>query len=64
MAGHTYGVRRFLSAGEVAELAELLEDEPLRTGLVDEVLQAAEEGRGMKLILIDSSSRAEEEQIG
>jgi len=38
VAGHTSRVRRFLSSGEVAELAELLEDERLRTGLVDDVI--------------------------
>ena len=43
--------RRYLTADEVAELAELLEDEPRRVGLVDEVLQAAAEGRGMTLRL-------------
>ena len=44
-------VRRYLSAAQVAELAELLEDAPVRTGMVDQVLQAAEERRGMTLRL-------------
>ena len=44
-------MKRFLTPSEVAELAELLEEEPVRTGVVDEVLQAAEEGRGMTLLL-------------
>jgi hypothetical protein len=44
-------MKRFLSPSEVAELAELLEEAPVRTGVVDEVLQAAEEGRGMTLLL-------------
>jgi hypothetical protein len=39
-------VKRYLSAVEVAELAELLEDPPRRVGVVDEVLQAADDGRG------------------
>ena len=38
----------------MAELAELLGDAPRRTGLVDEVLQAAAEGRGMTLLLADA----------
>ena len=44
-------MRRFLKPSEVAELAELLEEAPARVGVVDEVLQAAEEGRGMTLVL-------------
>ena len=48
---HTCRVRKYLSAAEVAELAELLEDAPNRVGVVDEVLQAAAEGRGMTLRL-------------
>jgi hypothetical protein len=44
-------VERYLNASEVAELAELLEEQPVRAGLVDKVLQAAEEGRGMTLRL-------------
>ncbi len=44
-------MRQRLSATQVAELAELLEDAPRRTGVVDEVLQAAAEGRGMTLLL-------------
>lgn len=50
---HTGGMRQRLSAAEVAELAELLEEAPLRTGVVEEVLQAATEGRGMTLVLAD-----------
>jgi hypothetical protein len=46
-------MRQRLSAAQVAELAELLEDEPQRVGVVDEVLQAATEGRGMTLLLGD-----------
>jgi hypothetical protein len=46
-------VKRFLSAAEVLELAELLEEEPLRVGVVDQVLQAAAERRGMTLVLAD-----------
>jgi hypothetical protein len=42
-------VRRHLNAAQVAELAELLENAPVRGGVCDEVLQAAEEGRGMTL---------------
>jgi len=44
-------VRRHLNASEVAELAELLEDAPVRVGVVDDVLQAAADGRGMTLTL-------------
>src|SRR6185312_306936 len=40
-----------LSPVEVVELAELVQDAPLRIGLVDEILQAAEEHRGMRLRL-------------
>jgi hypothetical protein len=46
-------MRQRLSAAQVAELAELLDDAPRRAGLVDEVLQAAAEGRGMTLSLAD-----------
>jgi hypothetical protein len=46
-------MRQRLSAAQVAELAELLADAPRRAGLVDEVLQAAAEGRGMTLQLAD-----------
>jgi hypothetical protein len=46
-------MRQHLSAAQVAELAELLADAPRRAGLVDEVLQAAAEGRGMTLLLAD-----------
>jgi hypothetical protein len=48
---HTCEVKRYLNASEVAELADLLEDLPVRAGTVDQVLQAAEEGRGMTLVL-------------
>jgi hypothetical protein len=44
-------VKRYLNASEVAELAELLEEAPVRAGIVDEVLQAAEEHRGLTLRL-------------
>jgi hypothetical protein len=44
-------MKRYLKASEVAELAELLEEAPTRVGLVEEVLQAAAEGRGMTLEL-------------
>jgi hypothetical protein len=44
-------VKRYLNASEVAELAELLEDYPVRAGTVDQVLQAGEERRGMTLVL-------------
>jgi hypothetical protein len=47
-------VKVFLSAAEVAELAELLEEAPLRVGVVDDVLQAAAERRGMALVLVDA----------
>jgi hypothetical protein len=43
-------VKRYLDASEVAELAELLEDESFRAGTVAGVLRAAEEGRGMTSI--------------
>jgi hypothetical protein len=46
-------MRQRLSAAQVAELAELLEDAPRRAGVVEEVLQAAAEGRGMTLLLAD-----------
>ena len=49
-------MRQRLNAAEVAELAELLEDAPTRAGVVDEVLQAAAEGRGMILVLDDRST--------
>jgi hypothetical protein len=44
-------VERYLNASEVAELAELLEEFPIRVGAVEEVLQAAAEKRGMTLVL-------------
>jgi hypothetical protein len=44
-------VKRHLDASEVAELADLLEDAPSRVGVVQEVLDAAAEGRGMTLEL-------------
>lgn len=43
--------KRYLTAAEVAELAELLEDEPRRVGVTDQVLQAAADGRGVTLLL-------------
>jgi len=46
-------VKRYLNASEVAELAELLEEFPIRVGVVEEVLRAAEEQRGMTLVLSD-----------
>jgi hypothetical protein len=46
-------MRQHLDAAEVAELAELFEDAPRRVGVVDEILQAAAEGRGMTLALDD-----------
>lgn len=48
---HTWDMKRYLTDSEVAELAELLEDWPIRVGLVDEVLEAARERRGMTLVL-------------
>ena len=53
VASDTWGMRQRLRAAQVAELAELLEDAPQRVGVVDEVLQAASEGRGMTLLLGD-----------
>ncbi len=53
VASDTGGMRQRLSAAQLAELAELLEDAPQRVGVVDEVLQAAAEGRGMTLLLGD-----------
>jgi hypothetical protein len=53
VASDTGGMRQRLSAAPVAELAELLEDAPQRVGVVDEVLQAAAEWRGMTLVLGD-----------
>ena len=44
-------MKQYLSPSEVAELAELLQDFPMRVGLVDEVLNAAERHRGMTLVL-------------
>lgn len=52
-------MKRHLNASEVAELAELLEEAPVRVGTVDQVLQAAEERRGMTLRL-DEASRDRE----
>jgi hypothetical protein len=46
-------MRQRLSAAQVAELAELLDEALRRAGVVDEVLQAAPEGRGMTLLLAD-----------
>ncbi len=44
-------VNRCLTAAEVAELADLVEDLTFRTELVDRVLDAAKEQRGMTLVL-------------
>lgn len=43
--------KRHLTAAEVAELAELFEDAPRRVWVIDQVLQAAADGRGMTLLL-------------
>ena len=51
-------MERRLSAAQVAELAELLEDTPVRAGLVEKVLDAAEAGRGMTLRLQGSQRLA------
>jgi hypothetical protein len=45
-------MRQRLSAAQVAELAELIDDALRRTGVVGQALQAAE-GRGMTLMLAD-----------
>jgi hypothetical protein len=58
-SGHAEGVKRHLSASEVAQLAELLEDAPVRVGTVDEVLQAAAENRGMTLELREGTATTE-----
>jgi hypothetical protein len=50
-------MKQHLSAAQVAELAELLSDAPRRVGVVDDVLQAAAEGRGMTLLLADRGRR-------
>lgn len=47
----TRSQRRYLRPDEVAELAALLTEAPRRVGLVEKVLQAAAEGRGMALDL-------------
>jgi hypothetical protein len=60
----TAGMRQRLSATQVAELAELLEDGPWRIGPVDEVLEAATEGRGMTLVLTDLPGRARRSRPG
>jgi hypothetical protein len=44
-------VKGHLTAAQVAELAELLEDAPRRVDVIDQVLQAAADGRGMILVL-------------
>lgn len=56
--------KTYLNASEVAELAELLEDAPARVGVVDEVLQAAAEGRGMTLRLHLAPPRDEARNAG
>ena len=55
---HTDAVKRYLNASEVAELAELLEEFPIRVGVVEEVLRAAEEKRGMTLVLSVEARRS------
>jgi hypothetical protein len=57
---HTCRMRTYLSAAQVAELAVLLEDAPNRVGVVDEVLQAAAEGRGMTLRLSEPEPELED----
>ena len=49
----TRDVKQYLTPSQVVELAELLEEEPVRTALIDEVLEAAAAGRGMTLRLED-----------
>jgi hypothetical protein len=44
-------VKRYLTAAEVAELADLLESLTFRTEFIDRVLDAAKQHRGMTLIL-------------
>ena len=46
-------MRQYLSAAQVAELAELLEEAPVRVGVIDDVLAAAAGRRGMTLVLAD-----------
>jgi hypothetical protein len=46
-------VKRYLTAEEVMELADLLEGLTFRTELVDRVLDAARQHRGMTLILTE-----------
>lgn len=63
------GVKTYLTAAQVAELAELLEDAPRRVGVIDQVLEAAAQGRGMTLLLqqtctAPSDSRHRAEQPG
>ena len=57
-------MRQRLSAAQVAELAELLEDGPWRIGPVEEVLEAATEGRGMTLVLTDLPGHASRSRPG
>lgn len=52
-------MKRHLNASEFAELAELLEEAPVRIGKVDQVLQAAEERRGMTLRLDETRREPE-----
>ena len=52
-------MRQRLRADQVAELAELLHDAPRRTGVIDEVLQAAAEARGMTLSLVEPGGVAD-----
>ncbi len=46
-------MNKYLTAAQVSDLAELLEDAPERVGVIDQVLQAAAEGRGMTLRLVE-----------
>ena len=57
-------MRQRLSAAQVAELAELLEDGPWRIGPVEKVLEAATEGRGMTLVLTDLPGHARRSRPG
>jgi hypothetical protein len=53
-------MRKYLSAAQVAELAELLEDAPNRVGVVDEVLQATAEARGITHRLCEPEAELED----
>jgi hypothetical protein len=60
-AFHTCRVKQYLSAIQLAELADLLEDAPRRVGVVELVLQAAAEGRGMTLRLTGPHGELEDQ---